>query len=100
MEKAILKIHSLTDKLNGYGMPIVNVKSNIYFEATNIGYNEFEPTVEIDETDLLRLRNMFNTCVHDTVMLEITMPKRESPKPVWYKLTDLYIGGKGSNLIF
>lgn len=98
--KATLKIDKLTDKFNGYGMPIVLVNSDVHFDSINRGYNEFEPNTEIDETDLLRLRNMFNTCVHDTVMLEISMPNRETTKPVWYKLTDLYIGGRGSNLIF
>lgn len=100
MEKAILKIKNLTDRFNGYGMPVVEVQSNINFEAPNMGWNEFVPNVEIDETELLTLRNKFDIVKHDTLMLEISMPDRKNPKPVWYKLKDVYIGGKGSNLIF
>ena len=98
--KATLKIKALTDRVNGYGMPIVQATSDIYFETPNIGMNDFQPNVEIDESDLLRLRTMFEGMRTDTVMLEIEMPSRDTPKPCWYKLTDFYVGGKGSNIIF
>lgn len=85
--KATLKIKALTDKVNGYGMPVVLVDSDTFFDAPNVGHNTFVPSVEIDETDLLRLRTMFNTFSTETVMLEISMPNRETTKPVWYNLT-------------
>ena len=60
--KTILKISNLTNEFNGYGMPIVDVISDTDIKVINRGYNEFEAINDIDETDLLRLREMFNTC--------------------------------------
>jgi hypothetical protein len=98
--KATIKIKALTNRFNGYEMPIVEATSDVYFEAPNMGMNEFMPNCEIDESDLLRLRTMFNTITTTCVMLEIEMPNKPTPKSVWYKLSDVYVGGRGSNLIF
>lgn len=84
MKIATLKISKLTDRLNGYGMPIVEVISDNDIKVINRGYNEFEAQIDIDETDLLRLRTMFNTFSVGTVMLEISTPTRKTN--CWYRL--------------
>ena len=98
MEKAILTINKLTDRENGYGMPIVEVTSTKDIKVINRGYNDFEPVQEIDESDLLRLRTYFSAFTNEMLMLEIKTPSRLTN--CWYKLTDVYIGGKGSNIIW
>jgi hypothetical protein len=98
MNKAILTINKLTDRKNGYGMSIVEVNSTKDIKVINRGYNDFEPVQEIDESDLLRLRNYFSSFTNETVMLEIKTPNRNTN--CWYKLTDVYIGGKGSNIMW
>jgi len=95
---AILTIKKLTDRKNGWGMPIIEVNSTEDIEVINRGYNDFEALQEIDESDLLRLRNYFSSFSNETVMLEINCPNKKTVS--WYKLTDVYIGGKGSNIIF
>ena len=57
--KAILTINKLTDRKNGWGMPIVEVNSTQDIEVINKGWNDFEALQEIDESDLLRLRGYF-----------------------------------------
>jgi hypothetical protein len=96
--KAILTINKLTDRLNGYGMPIVEVNSTKDIFVENIGYNDLQPTQEIDESDLLRLRNYFSSFTNEIIMIEINCPNKKTN--AWYKLTDVYIGGKSSNIIF
>ena len=96
--KAILSINKLTDRKNGWGMPIVEVNSTQDIEVINKGWNDFEALQEIDESDLLRLRGYFSSFSNETVMLEINCPNKKTVS--WYKLTDVYIGGKGSNIIF
>lgn len=96
--KTILTINKLTDRVNGYGMPIIEVNSTKDIVVKNIGYNDFQPTEEIDESDLLRLRTYFSSFTNEIVMLEINCPNKKTN--CWYKLTDVYIGGKGSNIIF
>ena len=98
MNKAILTINKLTDRKNGYGMSIVEVTSTKDIKVINRGYNDFEAVTEIDESDLLRLRNYFSGSTNETLMLEIKTPSRSTN--CWYKLTDVYIGGKGSNIIW
>jgi len=98
MNKAILTIDKLTDRINGYGMPIIEVISTKDIKVINRGYNEFEPVQEIDETDLLRLRKYFSAFTNETLMLEIKGPNKTTNS--WYKLTDVYIGGKGSNIMW
>jgi len=95
---AILTIKKLTDRKNGWGMPIIEVNSTEDIEVINRGYNDFEALQEIDESDLLRLRGYFSTFSNETVMLEINCPNKKTVS--WYKLTDVYIGGRGSNIIF
>jgi len=95
---AILTIKKLTDRKNGWGMPIIEVNSTQDIEVINRGYNDFEALQEIDESDLLRLRNYFSSFSNETVMLEINCPNKKTVS--WYKLSDVYIGGKGSNIIF
>jgi len=90
MKQATLKIEKLTNEFNGYGMPIIDVISDNNIKVINRGYNEFEAVNDIDETDLLRLREMFNTCVNDVVMLRIKTPERTTN--CWYKLAPLYLG--------
>jgi hypothetical protein len=91
MKTAKLKIKKLTDRVNGYGMPIVEVTSNTDIKIKNRGYNEFEPMQEIDETDLARLHNYFHSFSTGTLMLEIQCPK--SVVNCWYKLDGVYLGG-------
>lgn len=98
MGKAILTISKLTDRKNGYGMAIVEVNSTEDIKVINRGYNEFEAINEIDESDLLRLRTYFNTFTDKKVMLEINCPNKKTN--CHYKLTDVYLGGKGSNIIW
>jgi len=98
MNKAILTINKLTDRKNGWGMSIVEVNSTKDIKVINRGYNDFEAETEIDESDLLRLRNYFPGSTNETLMLEIKTPNRLTN--CWYKLTDVYIGGKGSNIIW
>lgn len=103
MEKATLKISKLTDRKNGYGMPIVEVISDNDLHVVNRGYNEFEALNEIDETDLERLRTMpeMGMMATETVMLEIQTPSRLAL--CWYTLKDRYLNctlATGSNLIF
>lgn len=90
--KAILTVSKLTDRFNGYGMPIVEVNSTANIEVINRGYNEFESITEIDESDLLRLRQnpYLQEKWTDTIMLEITTPSAKTN--CWYKLQDQYIG--------
>ena len=83
MKKATLTISKLTDRINGYGMPVIEVNSDNNIKVINRGYNEFEAITDIDETDLLRLRTMFSTFTNETVMLEITTPERKTN--CWYK---------------
>ena len=87
MKKAILTISKVTDRKNGYGMPIVEVNSTENIKVINRGYNEFEAQTEIDESDLLRLRTQFNTFSTETLHLEITTPERRTC--CWYKLHNL-----------
>jgi hypothetical protein len=42
MNKAILTISKLTDRINGWGMPIVEVNSTKDIEVINKGWNDFE----------------------------------------------------------
>ena len=95
--KTVLTIVKITDRVNGYGMPIVEINSSDDIKVINKGWNEFEALQEIDESDLLRLRGYFSssTC---TVMLEINCPNKNTVS--WYKLSDVYFGGKGSNIIW
>ena len=95
---AILTIKKLTNRKNGWGMPIIEVNSTEDIEVINRGWNEFEALQDIDESDLLRLRGYFSSFSNETVMLEINCPNKKTVS--WYKLTDVYIGGKGSNIIF
>jgi len=98
MNKAILTINKITDRKNGWGMSIVEVNSTKDIKVINRGYNDFEAETEIDESDLLRLRTYFSAFTNETLMLEIKTPNRLTN--CWYKLTDVYIGGKGSNIIW
>jgi hypothetical protein len=98
MNKAILTISKLTDRINGWGMPIVEVNSSNDIEVINKGWNDFESLQEIDESDLFRLREYFSSFSNETIMLEINCPNKKTN--AWYKLTDVYIGGRGSNIIW
>jgi hypothetical protein len=98
MNKAILTISKLTDRINGWGMPIVEVNSSKDIEVINKGWNDFESLQEIDESDLFRLREYFSSFSNETIMLEIKCPNKNTN--CWYKLTDVYIGGRGSNIIW
>ena len=98
MNKAVLTINKLTDRKNGYGMSIIEVNSTKDIKVINRGYNDFEAVTEIDESDLLRLRNYFSGFTYETLMLEIKTPSRSMN--CWYKLTDVYIGGRGSNIMW
>lgn len=97
MKKATLKIDKLTDRINGYGMPIIEVISDNNIKVVNRGYNEFEAINEIDESDLLRLRTMFSMFSNDVVMLEITTPERKTN--CWYKLSPQYLGSQNPTCI-
>lgn len=93
MNKAVLKISKLTDRKNGYGMPIVEVASDSDIKVINRGYNEFEAVTEVDESDLLRLRQSeYSTLLGwtDTIHLEIKTPSRDTC--AHYRLNDIYIG--------
>jgi len=70
------------NKTNGWGMPMVQVKSNANLKVINRGYNEFECTSLIDESDLLQLRTLFPDA--KTCHLEITTPARKTN--CWYNL--------------
>jgi|688.fasta_scaffold234968_4 hypothetical protein len=96
--KATLKIHKLTDEINGYGMPIVDVISDENLVIINRGYNEFEAVTEIDESDLFRLRGMFSMFSNETIMLRITTPERVTN--AWYKLCDVYLGKNNTCIIW
>jgi hypothetical protein len=98
MNRAILTISKLTDRINGWGMPIVEVNSSNDIEVINKGWNDFESLQEIDESDLFRLREYFSSFSNETIMLEINCPNKKTN--AWYKLTDVYIGGRGSNIIW
>jgi hypothetical protein len=94
---ATLKISKITDRFNGYGMPVIEVISDQNIKVVNRGYNVFEALTDIDESDLLRLRTMFNTIEHDTVMLEITTPERKTN--CWYKLAPQYLGSQNPSCL-
>ena len=79
-------------------MPIVEVNSSNDIEVINKGWNDFESLQEIDESDLFRLREYFSSFSNETIMLEINCPNKKTN--AWYKLTDVYIGGRGSNIIW
>lgn len=97
MKTATLKITEITNEFNGYGMPIVKVKSDINLKVVNRGYNEFECLQNIDETDLLQLRSKFDISKYDKVMLEIQTPERKTN--CWYSLKSQYIGKPTTNCI-
>ena len=96
MKKAILTISKITDKKNGYGMPIVEVNSTCDIKVINRGYNEFEAAQDIDESDLVKLRGHFQNTGEDTLMLEIKGPRKSTN--CWYKLNGLYLGGERANM--
>ena len=94
MKKATLKIKALTDRKNGWGMPVIEITSDNDIKVVNRGYNEFEPVNEIDESDLLRLREMFSAMSNSTLHLEISTPSRQTC--CWYSLDRLH----GSRLLW
>lgn len=94
MKPATLKISRYTDRKNGWGMPIVEITSDNDIKVINRGYNEFEAVNEIDETDLLRLREYFSAFSNSTIHLEITTPSRQTC--CWYSLDRL----SGSRLMW
>lgn len=86
MKKATLTISKMTDRKNGYGMPIVEVISDNAIEIINRGWNEFEAVNEIDESELRQLYNNHFVCMQSDrmVMLEITTPKNKVN--CWYNV--------------
>lgn len=76
------KLVEVTDRRNGYGMPIVKVESNTNLRVYNRGYNEFECEQEIDESNLLVLREKLRG--EKWAHLEITTPERDTN--CWYML--------------
>ena len=100
MNKATLKIKALTDRVNGYGMPVVEVTSDSNIIVINRGYNVFEAQTDIDESDLLRLRTYYSMFSESTVMLEITLTTGKKTN-CWYSLEDKTLGKKEySNIIW
>jgi len=98
MKQAILTVKNLTNEVNGYGMPIVDVLSSENIKVINRGYNEFEAVNDIDESDLLRLRTMFSTFSNDVLMLRIHTPERVTN--CWYKLAPVYFGNNASCIMW
>lgn len=90
MKTTTFKIIEVTDKLNGYGMPIVKVKASTNLEIINEGYNYFKCVQDVDESELLKLRTLIDVNKHDTVMLSIKTPSRTTN--CWYKLKQFYVG--------
>ena len=84
LKKAILNLDCITDRFNGYGMPIVKVVSDNNIKIINRGWNEFESVNEVDSSALEVLRDRIDVNKHDTVMLEIRTPERITN--CWYSL--------------
>lgn len=97
MKTATFKITEITDRLNGYGMPIIKVQSDLNLTVINRGYNEFECLQDIDESDLLQLRSKIDLSKHDKVMLEVKTPSKNTN--CWYSLKGQYIGKPNTNCI-
>jgi hypothetical protein len=96
--KAKFTVTAITNKRNGYNMPIVEVKSDSNIKVVNRGYNEFECLQDIDESELLPLRDQLPS--EEIIMLEVTTP--ESNTTAWYKLRNRngYPLKETNNLIF
>lgn len=98
--KATLKIQAITERKNGYGMQIIEVISDTDINTINRGYNEFEPTIEIDESDLLSLRTSLTPDADNKVHLEIICPNKTTC--AHYSLKNQYLGSNPnfSNIIW
>jgi hypothetical protein len=83
-----LKIKKLTDRINGYGMPIVQITSDKEINTINRGDNYFECTEQINAKDLERLGCYFNSFSNSTIMLEILAPTEKGRKFCWYKIPE------------
>jgi len=81
-KKANFKILEITGLRNGYNMPVIKVESDINLEIFNRGYNEFQCIQEIDESELLSLRDRFPN--DSIVQFEIKTPARNTN--CWYNL--------------
>lgn len=77
------KIKEITDRRNGYNMPVVVVTSNTNLDVINRGWNEFNCKQIIDESELMTLRTKFPES-ETTLMLEIETPTRKTN--CWYEL--------------
>jgi len=77
-----IKFKQLTDEKNGYGMPKVLAVSDKNIKIINRGWNVFECTEQIDESDLRQLFNLLPGI--DTAYLWIKTPERETG--CWYDL--------------
>ena len=81
--KTTFRIKEITDRRNGYNMPIVVVTSDTNLKIINRGWNEFACLQTIDESELMTLRNAFPDN-ENILMLEIETPTKMVR--CWYKL--------------
>jgi len=86
MKTATLTLVKVTEKFNGYGMPIVEVKSDIQISVINRGYNEFESIETINHSNIDSILNVIDK-KHDTAMLEIELPSGKKTNS-WFSLSE------------
>ena len=73
MKTATLTLTKVTDRFNGYGMPVVEVKSDFEITVINRGYNVFESEQKINHSNIDQILNVIDK-KHDTAMLQIELP--------------------------
>lgn len=70
MKTATLTLIEVTNRFNGYGMPVVKVKSDINITVVNRGYNVFESIEKIDHSDIDQI---MNTIMMPVMFIEVFM---------------------------
>jgi len=85
--KTVFKVTKVTDERNEHNMPKVLVESSTEITVYKVGQNHFECEQNIDETDLLQLRDKLPD--ERWAFLVITTPTREINCSYFLKSKDL-----------